>query len=158
MLFLFLEIDIRVAVDDLAIDAQPDKPFAAGFLDNLLMLALLAAHQRRQDHHPGSLFKGQDRIDNLLDRLLSDRLAAFGTVRYANTGEKQSQVVINLRYRADRRARVFGGAFLLDRNRRRQTFDKVNIRFLHQPQKLPRIGRERLDIAPLSLGVDGIKG
>jgi hypothetical protein len=33
-----------------------------------------------------------------------------------------------------------------------------NVRFLHHLQKLPGIGRQRFDIAPLSLGIDGVKG
>jgi hypothetical protein len=37
-------------------------------------------------------------------------------------------------------------------------FDQVDIRLFHQLQKLPGVGRQRLDIAPLPLGVQGVEG
>jgi hypothetical protein len=41
---------------------------------------------------------------------------------------------------------------------RRQAVDLVDVRLLHHLQKLARIGRQRFDVAPLSLGVDGVEG
>jgi len=35
---------------------------------------------------------------------------------------------------------------------------KVNVGLIHLAQKLPRVGREALDVATLALGVDGVKG
>ena len=53
---------------------------------------------------------------------------------------------------------VVRGGFLLDRNRRRKAFDVIDVRLVHDGKELARVGRERLDVAPLSLGVDGIEG
>ncbi len=36
--------------------------------------------------------------------------------------------------------------------------DMVDVRLLHHVEELPRIGRQRLDIAPLALGIDGVEG
>jgi hypothetical protein len=36
--------------------------------------------------------------------------------------------------------------------------DLVDVGLLHQLQELARIGRQRLDIAALALGVDGVEG
>ena len=41
---------------------------------------------------------------------------------------------------------------------RRQTVDRVNVRLVHLPEEHPGVGRERLDIPPLSLGIDRIEG
>ena len=36
--------------------------------------------------------------------------------------------------------------------------DMVDVGLLHHVEELPRIGRQRLDIAPLALGIDGVEG
>ena len=60
--------------------------------------------------------------------------------------------------RADGRARVADAVLLPNRNRRADALDDVDVRLLHPLEKLPRIGRQRLDIAPLALGVDRVEG
>jgi hypothetical protein len=47
---------------------------------------------------------------------------------------------------------------LLDGDRRRQPLDGVYVGLLHHREKLPRIGRQRFNVAPLALGVDGVEG
>ena len=34
----------------------------------------------------------------------------------------------------------------------------IDVRLIHDGKELARVGRERLDVAPLPLGVDGVKG
>ena len=41
------------------------------------------------------------------------------------------------------------GRLLLDGNRWRQTLDQIDVRLVHHLQKLPCIGRKRLDVAAL---------
>ena len=65
---------------------------------------------------------------------------------------------MNLRHRADGRARVFGGGLLLDGDGGRQPVDLIDVGLLHHLQKLARIGGERLHIAALAFGVDGVEG
>ena len=65
---------------------------------------------------------------------------------------------MNLGDRADGRARVMAGCLLLDRDGRREPFDQIDIRLVHALQKLPGIGGERFDIAPLAFGVKRIEG
>ena len=71
---------------------------------------------------------------------------------------QQAQVVVDLGDRADRRARVARGGLLVDRDRRRQPLDRVHVRLVHLPQELPRVGGQRLHVAPLALGVDRVEG
>ncbi len=71
---------------------------------------------------------------------------------------EQAQVVVDLGHRADRRARVARGRLLVDRDRRREPVDRVDVGLLHHLQELPRVGGERLDVAALPLGVDRVEG
>ena len=48
----------------------------------------------------GGLGQGQDLIDDLVDGLLLDLLAALGAVGRAHPGPEQAEVVVDLRHRA----------------------------------------------------------
>ena len=113
---------------------------------------------RREDLEPGALRHLQDAVDDLLRGLLGDRLAADRAVRLADAGVEQAQVVVDLGDRADRRARVPRGRLLVDRHRRRQALDEVDVRLVHLAEELPRVGRQRLDVAALALGEDRVEG
>src|SRR6185436_12987387 len=60
--------------------------------------------------------------------------------------------------RADSRARVARGRLLVDRDRRREPVDRVDVGLLHHLQELSRVRGERLDVAPLAFGVDRVEG
>src|SRR6202035_1938393 len=75
----------------------------------------------------------------------------------AGTRIQQAQVIVNFGDRAHRGARVVGGRFLLDRDRGRQALDGVDVRLLHHREKLPGVSGQRFDVAPLTLGIDGIE-
>ena len=97
-------------------------------------------------------------VDDLLGGLPGDRLAADVAVRLADARPQQAQVVVDLGDRADRRARVARRRLLVDRDRRRQALDRVDVGLVHLPQELPRVGAQRLDVAALALGVDRVEG
>src|SRR5690606_27061722 len=59
---------------------------------------------------------------------------------------------------ADRGARVLRGRLLLDRDRRRETLDRIDVRLARELEELARVGGETLDVAALALGVDGVEG
>ena len=40
----------------------------------------------------------------------------------------------------------------------RQPLDEVDVGLVHLPEELPRVGRQRLDVAPLALGEDRVEG
>ena len=97
-------------------------------------------------------------VDDLLDRLPGDRLAADVAVRVPDAGPQQAQVVVDLGHGPDRRARVARGGLLVDRDRRREALDRVDVGLVHLAEELARVGRQRLDVAALALGVDRVEG
>ena len=99
-----------------------------------------------------------DGIDNLLDGLAGDLPAALGAVGMADPGEEQTQIVVDLGDGAHGGAGVLAGAFLVDGDGRAQALDVVDIRLFHAAQELAGVGGERLHVAALSFGIDGIEG
>ena len=71
---------------------------------------------------------------------------------------EQPEVVVDLGDRADRRARVARRRLLVDRDRRAEAVDVVDVRLLHHLEELPRVRGERLDVAALPLRVDRVEG
>ena len=148
----------RVEIVELAVDLDALEALAQQVGELLAVLALPPAHDRRQQVEPGALRHGQHPVDHLRDGLRLDRQAGRGRVGDADPRPEQAQVVVDLGDRGDRRARVLRGGLLLDRDRRRQAGDQVDVRLLHQLEELARIGRQALDVAPLALGVDRVEG
>ena len=134
------------------------KPFAPQLLEDVLVLALAVAHDRCVDGEPRSL--GERRIWSTIASmaLARDRPAADGAVRPPDPRVEQAQVVVDLRDGADGRARVPRRRLLVDRDRRREPVDRVDVGLLHHLQELARVSRERLDVAALALRVDRVEG
>ena len=78
-------------------------------------------------------------------------------MRFADAREEQAEIVVNFGRRANRGARVAAQALLLDGNRGGQAFDGFHVRLVHLLQKLPRISRQRLDVAALAFGVNRVE-
>ena len=123
-----------------------------------MIFAFAAAHDRRQHVDARALRQRQHTVDHLRYGLAFDRQAGRRRVRHADARPQQPHVVVDLGDGADGRARVLRGGFLLDRDRRRQSVDLVDVRLLHHLEELPRIGGEGLHVAPLALGIDGVEG
>ena len=144
-------------VVDLAVDAGTAEALAGQVDEELLVGALAAAHDRGQHLEAGALGQLQDAVDDLLRRLAHQRLAGVGVVRDADAGEQQAEVVVDLGDGADGRAGVAGRGLLVDRDGRRQALDEVDVGLVHLPEELAGVGRQRLDVAALALGVDRVE-
>ena len=155
---LLVEDDLLVEPAQLAVDLGPRVALEAHLLQQLPVLAFAPAHHRRHHHEFGALLEGHQPVDDLLLGLAGDLRAALGTVRHADPRPEQAQVVVDLGHGADRRARVARGRLLVDRDRRREPLDRVDVGLLHQAEELARVGGERLDVAALPLGVDRVEG
>ena len=158
VLELLVELDLLVEDALLAVHLHAREALAAQLLEQVLVLALAVADDRRVDGEPRPLGQAQHLVDDRLDRLPRDRPAADRAVRPPDARVEQAQVVVDLGHGADGRARVPRGRLLVDRDRRREAVDRVDVGLLHHLQELARVGRERLDVAPLPLGVDRVEG
>ena len=142
---------------DHAVDPGPGEALGLQVAEQVGVLALAAAHHRREHLEPGALVELEDAVDDLLRRLARDRPAAVRAVRMPDARVEQAQVVVDLGDRADRRARVADGRLLVDRDRRRQALDEVDVGLVHLAEELPGVGRQRLDVAALALGEDRVE-
>jgi hypothetical protein len=168
MLVVLLQLRQRVHVVDLRdlfiggaaarAHAKADKALRLHFLEQLDVFALAVRHRRRQDHQLGVFRQCERSVDHLRDALCLKRNFVVRAIGCADPREQQTQVVVNLRDGADRGARIVRRGLLFDRNGRRQTFNQVDVRFLHQLQELPGVRREALDVAPLPFRVERVKG
>ena len=71
---------------------------------------------------------------------------------------EEAQVVVDFGDGADGGAGVVGDALLVDGDGGRQALDVVHIRLFHEAEELAGVGGEGLNVAALTLGVDGVKG
>ena len=97
-------------------------------------------------------------IDHLADRLALDRQAGRRRIGNADAREQKPHVIVDFGDGADGRAGILRRRLLLDRNRRREAVDLVDVGLLHHLEKLARIGRQRFDIAALAFGIDRVEG
>ena len=145
-------------VDHRAVDPGPQETGLADRLEHLRVLPLAAADQGGQDHHPRALGPRQQRVEDLLGRLLADRRAALVAGGLAQPGVQQPQVVVDLGDRGHRAPRIVAAGPLVDRNRRLQALDQVDVGPFELVQELPGVDREALDILPLALGIERVEG
>ena len=142
---------------NLAVHAHADIALLAGVLEHLNVLALFAADDRREQLHARFFLERHQPVNDLVDGLLVNLLAAFRAVRRADARPQQAHIVVDLSDRADRRTRVLRGGLLVDGDGGRQTVNIVHIRLVHLAEELPRVARQRLDVAALTLGIDRVK-
>jgi hypothetical protein len=102
--------------------------------------------------------QGQQLADDLARRARRDLAAAQVAALLAGPRVEHAQVVVDLGHRADGRARVRRRRLLLDGDGGRQAADLVVLGLFQLAQKLARVGRQRLDVAALALGIQRVEG
>ena len=157
VLLVAFERQLRRQVDDFTVDPGPREALPRELVEEGVVLPLAAPHDRRQHLEAGAVGELQHPVDDLLRRLARDELSAVRAVRDADPGVKKTEVVVDLGDGADRRARVARRRLLVDRDRRRQALDEVDVGLVHLAEELPRVRRQRLDVAALTLGVDRVE-
>ena len=157
VLELLVEDDLLFEQAHLAVDLDAGEAVGPQLLEHVAKLALAVAHDRRVHGEPRPLRQRQDLLHDLVEALPRDLPAADRAVRPADARIEQTEVVVDLGHRPDRRARVPGGRLLVDRDRRREPLDRVHVGLLHHLQELARIRGEALYVAALPLGVDRVE-
>ena len=147
----------RIEVDDLAVEPHAHESLCPQVVEHVHLGTLPVGNDRRQDHDPRFFRQCQDRIHHLRHGLRSQRHAVGRAVGLSDPREQQPQVVVDLGDGADGRARIVTRRLLLDGDRGRQPLDQIDVGLLHQLQELARVCRERLDVAPLAFGIQGVE-
>ena len=127
-------------------------------LEEVHELALTCADDGCEDLQAGAFGVILQNIHDLLRGLLGDFLATDRAVRVADARPEQTHVVVNFGDGADGRAGVLGGGLLVDRHRRGETLDEVDIGLVDLAQEHAGVGGERFDVAALTLRKDGVEG
>ena len=141
-----------------AVNAQPDEPLAAHFVQHLLVFAFAPADQWGNDHHAAAFRQRQNLVHHLADRLRSQGFIVDGAARLAGTGEQQAQVVVDFSDRPHCGTRVMGRGFLFNGDGGGEPLHMVHVRFFHHGKELTSVGRERFDVAALAFGVECVEG
>ncbi len=140
-----------------SVDPHPGEALLGQVLEQSLVLPLAAPDYGCENTESRSFGKIEHPVDDLLGSLSLDRTAAIGAMGPPYAGVEKSQVVVDLGDRADRRPRVAACRLLVDGDRRRKSFDEIDVGLVHLPEELPRVRRERLDVTALSFCVDRVE-
>ena len=144
------EVRGRIKAHRLAIDPGPDEAAGAQSLHQFAVLAAPVPDYRRQQQRPGLVRQVGHPLGDLLGTKGLDLRSAGVAVELADPGVEEPQEIGNLGDGPDGRAGVAAGALLIDRRRRGQPFDVLDLRSLQLAQKLARIAGQGLDVAALT--------
>ncbi len=133
---------IEAQVVALPVDLDTGVPLRGQLVEQLLEGAFLIAHDRCTQLRPSALRGGEQPPNHLLRALFGDLAATLRAVWRPDPGVQQAQVVVQLRDGADRRPGVVGGVFLIDRDRRREPLDGLDLGFVHLSEEVPGVGRQ----------------
>ena len=158
VLHLLVELDRLVEEVLGAVDAHAGEAALLGAVEDLGVLALALADLGRQEQDPAALGAPEDRLDDLVGAAPPDLAAAAVAVLHADARPQHAQVVVHLGDGADGRARIARRRLLLDGDGRRQAADRLVLRLVELAEELAGVAAQRLDVAALALGVDGVEG
>jgi hypothetical protein len=118
----------------------------------------LPGEDEREGHlDAGAGLQGEDRVHGRGDRVGDDPDTALRAPRPARAGPQEAHVVVHLGHRAHRGAAGLHRVALVDGDRGAHPLQPIHRRLLHALQELLGVGGQRLDVAALSLRVDGVE-
>ena len=133
-------------------------PFLADLGEHELEVLAVDLEDRRAQLDRGPFRQRQDGLENLARRPARHRLAGARTVRLPDRGVEQVEIARDVGHRPDGRARVVREGLLLDRDDRRQAEHEVHVGLRHLRDEALGVAGERLHVAPLPFGIDGVEG
>ena len=114
VLELLFQLGGVLKADHLTVDDRSGVALGAQLVDEVLVLALATAHDWGEDLEARALVHRAHTVDDLLGSLRLNPRATHRAVCHAGSGVEQAQVVVDLRDRADGRARVARRRLLVD--------------------------------------------
>ncbi len=120
------QLDRLRKIAHFAVDAGA-KALLVELVEQVLELALASAHDGRVDGDALALAESENALDDLFGGLARDLASAIGTVRDADGGVEQAQVVVDFRDGAHGGAGAAAGGFLLDGDGGAESFDGIHV-------------------------------
>ena len=152
-----VQLQVLIQRDHASIDPRPQVALLEQVGEEVAVLPFLPLHQRGEHQVPRPRRVLQQHRQDLLGGLRRDGAVALRTVPGADPCEQHPQIVINLGDRPHRAAGIPATGLLLDRDRRGEPADQIDLGLGHLPQELPGVARQRFDITPLSLGIQRVE-
>src|SRR6185369_9398413 len=143
---------------EFAVDADPGEARLLPFGELFAILALAAADDGGEQIMPRAFGQLHRAVDHLADLLGLDRKAGRRGVWYSDPRPEQAEIIVDFGDGGDGRARIAARRLLLDRDGGREAVDMLDVRLLHHLQELAGVGAKALDVAALTLRVDGVEG
>src|SRR5438270_1267927 len=104
-----------------------------------------------------ALWLSEHPLRDVIHRVALDLLPALRTIAASDPSIEQAQEIVDFSRRGDGGSWIARGVLLADGNGRRDARDFVDVRLFHPFEELARVGRQRLHIAPLTLGIYGVE-
>ena len=141
-----------------AVDAQIRKTLVVGPLGKIGIDAFAIHHQWRHEADMLPLVVAHDARGNCIRTLRFDRHHAIGAMLCAQLHEQQAQEMMDFGKRADGTLAPPAAGALLDRHRRRNAVDRVDVRSRGNLHKLTRVGVQRFEVAALAFAEHDVEG
>ena len=142
-------------VERLVVDAEQTRPaFAQQTLAQRGECLTLLERERRRELCAFAGVRADEVFDHLRHRAPVDVAIAVGAAHASERREQQAPVSEDFGRAADGGARVGDAVALLDRDRRRQMRDEIDVGSRKAFEELSRVRRERRDVAALPFGVE----
>ena len=135
----------------------PEGSFRGALLFSLLVGGS-RQREKKQNVEAAARGSGENPCGHLVHGVFFHPGAARQAVGVPDAGKQQPEVVVDFGGGGDGGARVAAGVLLLDGDGGGDAFDFIHVRLLDTLQELPGVGGERLDVASLPFGVDGVEG
>ena len=136
---------LSVKIKHLITGYHPEKTFFQKIcyfiLDRTTMVSCILMSRKKKSHIKlSSLVKKTGLEAHIIRSMLQHKLVGIARIDFANSGIKQTEIVINFRHSANRGTRVFRNGFLLDSNGRSNSFNTLYVRPRHAFEELANIG------------------
>ena len=142
MLLRLCELGRLPQADDLSINAGASKALRVQRTQKVDKLTFATSHYGSKNLKTPPSFALKNAVRDVLDALPSNRLSTLDTVRDACSRPEQTKVVINLGNGSHSGPGVSVGGFLIDRDRRAESLNDVNVWSVNLTEELPGVGRE----------------
>ena len=158
MVHVAVDLHAGLHLHQLAVHAHPYETLAAHAVEEFAVVTLAILHQGRQQHDALAGIGFQQQPDDLLLGVLHHRFARLPRERITRPGIEEAQEVEDFRRRAHGGTRVLVRRLLFDADDGREPRNLVHVGPFHAAEEVACIGRERFDVAALTLGIERVEG